>query len=398
MKELTYRYRLYPTKEQEQKIAQISKTACLLYNRMLKDRTDHYHETGKWKRIDVEAAVKSSRLFVDLDPTVAAWTKKRLEQAYRRFFWIERTQTDRYRTAQGGPSAADTGKKCRDTDLVGYPKFKEQYQFCSWTICGAVVSFTDGRAGIPGVGAVKIVLHRPLPEGAVIKTCTVLKKPSGHYFLLCRLELSDPEPAAQLQGAVGIALAPQNLAVRSDGVPVEFAHQEEALARKIQKAYQTLKRRKPGSARYEKQRRYLAVLIEKRVNQRWDSLHKISREIVEAADAIYVERPEILKRKRKLARTGEIDTVLDEAWWRFSSFLEYKAAGNGKKFWRVARVFPAYRICSACGAFGDDRANEGLFVCPKCGMTMNRAENAAKNYEALGRKYIREWSALNGQV
>lgn len=397
MLQRTYQYRLYPTPIQEHNFELTSDTVRALYNMMLKDRTEHFRKTGTWKKLNAEPFVKTSLFMRDLDPSVINWTVTRLEKAYISFFHIRETQMDRYRPEALQKTEKDPSYKLMDTDLIGYPKMKTKTTKESWNIGTSHVLITPGRVQIPGVGNVKIRLHRPVPVDAQIVSYTILKKSSGHFFLQVNLQIPEPAGKLQLNNALGIALEPGKLVERSDEIPVLFRHQTKAQADRIALAYETLRRKSPGSKKYEQQRRYLASLYERQTNQRRDCLHKISTDIVKRADCIVLEEANVLRKKKRLLQEGAFEKVTDEAWWTFSQFLRYKSLDAGKRFWRAPGALPVRNSCSACGVITESTYHEKLWVCPNCGVTMSSESNAAKNLEMFAQQNMQDWNDLNRQ-
>ena len=163
--------------------------------------------------------------------------------------------------------------------------------------------------------------------------------------------------------------------------------------KRMKQAYKTLRRRTYGSQRYEEQREYLASLYEKRANQRRDDLHKAARQITNAADALYLQKPDVRKRAAQLKTARDRARVWDESWYTLFSYVRYKAELEGKHFWGVPENFPTYHFCSACGTFNREPERE-RWVCPSCGLQMNDAVNAAMNLQHMAEKYIRELKEL----
>ena len=59
--------------------------------------------------------------------------------------------------------------------------------------------------------------------------------------------------------------------------------------------------------------------------------------------------------------------------------LKYKSMKYGKKVIQIGRFEPSSQICSNCGYRQKMTLNERTYVCPECGMTMDRDVNAAIN-------------------
>lgn len=393
MPELTYKYRLYPTDKQALEIRRTCSCVRLLYNSLLEDRTKHFRETGKWKKMD-RSSYEALPFMANVDPGALNWAVASLQQAYRNFFHTLKTKTDRYRPESEAKSLADPKYVLKDTDLVSYPRPKRHKTSKeSYTTYIEDLKIENNRVLLPSIGAVKIRLHRPIPPEAEQLCCTVLKEACGHYYLLLRLKLPDAEEKKDLETPMGIVFAQGKLAVRSDGEPVMFRHQDEKSLQRIRQARKALLRRTPGSRGYEEARLQLAKLYKHRSNQRHNDLHAISRQIIDAADTFYLQKPDIMERLEHMESWKARQRLLDEAWWTFGEMVRYKAEAEGKRFWSVPRGFPAYSLCSACDHRVQD-VPDGKWVCPACGAELAPEINAARNLMKLGEKYIQEMKEI----
>ena len=71
--------------------------------------------------------------------------------------------------------------------------------------------------------------------------------------------------------------------------------------------------------------------------------------------------------------------VTDLSYYTFQSMLTYKSVKHGKKVIKIGRFEPSSQICSNCGHRQKLGLDERIYVCPDCGMTMDRDTNAAIN-------------------
>ena len=167
------------------------------------------------------------------------------------------------------------------------------------------------------------------------------------------------------------------------------------LQKQIRKAYQTLKRRVPGSKRYEKQYKHFSALVEKQVNQRQDWLHKTSLSITKSAELVCVTKPYVQKRLAALDTTKQRRRLLDQSRYTLFAYIKYKAEQDGKRFMDFAKEYPIpmFEMCSHCSAVTKS-AVPGSWKCPRCGTTMAHAQNALSNMQKFGAQNTREWKAL----
>jgi putative transposase len=150
--------------------------------------------------------------------------------------------------------------------------------------------------------------------------------------------------------------------------------------RALKTAQRRVSRRKKGSNRRRKAVTLLAKAHQKVRRQRQDFHHKTALTLVQQNDTIYHEnlQPANLVKNRHLAKS-----ISDAGWGAFLIILTHKAAYAGR---RVIGVNPAYtsQACSGCGVIVSKGLSVRWHSCPKCGTSLHRDHNAAKNIERLG--------------
>jgi len=115
------------------------------------------------------------------------------------------------------------------------------------------------------IGAMPIILHRPLPDGFRLKTCTLVKQADGWYASISLEDKTVPGliPLAQVKSAVGVDVGLHEFLTTSDGetepIQQNFRHSRHRLA--LGKRRQT--RMQKGSNNAQKQKNRVA-----RIHQR----------------------------------------------------------------------------------------------------------------------------------
>ena len=359
-----FKYRLYPTAPQADKINQNIGCARFVYNQLLDDRIKVWKETKQRSKKTYCDLKKEYAFLKEADSRALLNARENLDVAYDKFF---------------------------KEPLAGFPKFKSKHK-CRWSYTtdnnNGNVRFDGNRLRLPKVGYVRVVEHRRI-EGRILRA-TVSHERSGEYYasVLCEIEQCPALPVTDK--VVGIDLGLHDFIVCSGGERVEapkyFRKSEQKLAR-VQRAFS---RTKKGSNGHEKARLKVAKCHQKIKNQRNDFLQKLSTKLIRENQVICLEDLSIkgMERNHKLAKS-----VSDASFGRFVLMLEYKAEWYGRKVVKIDRFYPSTQLCSGCGYKNESiKGLSGLkfreWTCPECGEVHDRDLNAARNILKEGLKSI----------
>ncbi|MDN6915071.1 RNA-guided endonuclease TnpB family protein, partial [Klebsiella pneumoniae] len=128
---------------------------------------------------------------------------------------------------------------------------------------------------------------------------------------------------------------------------------------------------------YQKQKRKVARLHEKVINQRTDFLNQFSTEMIKNHDIICVEylNTKGMLRNHKLAKS-----ISDVYWSKCVTKLQYKADWYGRKIIKVDKWLQSSKICSECGHKDGKKSLEiREWTCPVCHTHHDRDINASIN-------------------
>lgn len=362
-----YKFRIYPTEEQEIFFAKTFGCVRKVYNLMLNDRKKAYEEVkndpSKKMTFPTPAKYKKEFPFLkEVDSLALANAQLHLDKAYKNFF--------------------------RDKS-VGFPRFKSKknpVQSYTTNNQNGTVALIDSKfIKVPKLKSlVRIKLHRQ-PKG-MIKSATISRHASGKYYisLLCKEEINE---LPKTNSAIGIDLGITDFAILSDGQKIDNNRFTSKMEKKLKREQRKLSRRallakKKGiplseAKNYQKQKRKVARLHEKVMNQRTDFLNKLSTEIIKNHDIICIEDLNVkgMLRNHKLARS-----ISDVSWSSFVAKLQYKADWYGREIIKVDTWFPSSQICSECGhKDGKKSLDIREWTCPICHTHHDRDINASIN-------------------
>ena len=357
----TYKYKLYPTPEQERALETVLYRCRTLYNVALEERKTAWERCGvsvsyyqqKAELPDLKAGCPE---YAEVNAQVLQDVVLRVERAFQAFF----------RRVQAG-------------EKPGYPRFQGRNRYHSFTYPqyggGAVVD--GGMLSLSKIGRVPIRLHRPL-EGPP-KTVTISREADGWYACIsCADVPANPLPSTGQD--TGIDVGVKVFLVTAQGVVFENPRHLRKAERSIAKCQRHVARRKKGSHRRRKAVARLAKAHQDVRRQRADFHHKTALALLRANDTIYLEDLQVanLVRNPTLAKS-----ISDAGWAQFRTILEGKAAYAGR---RVIAVHPAYtsQECSGCGALVRKSLSVRTHVCTSCGLVLERDENAARNLQWAG--------------
>jgi putative transposase len=359
--QVTYRYRLYPTKSQKRLLEATVETCRRWYNACLEERKSAWNE--RKESIGKYAQLRKVKDFRRDDPSAA--------QLHSHILQVATCDLDRAFQAFFRRHMA--GEK------PGYPRFRGRDRFDSFGLKEYGNGFRlDGRRlKVTGIGRIAVRWHRPVK--GEIKTLRI-RRQAGSWYASFNCD-AKPEFLPSTGAEVGIDVGIASLLTTSDGERIEnptWYRSEQARLRILQRR---VARRKLGGANRRKavravQHHHLHV-----ANRRTDFLKKLVYKLVSRYDRMAVEDLQIpnMARNPHLAKS-----ILDAGWGTFRMHLSFKAAWAGKT---VVAVAPAYtsKTCSGCGALFGTLTLADRWVRCDCGLSMDRDENAARNLLALGR-------------
>jgi putative transposase len=349
---VTYKYRICPTKAQAAFLAGQLRYACDLYNDAKQERDGAWRDCRKSINYYDQAyqlkAMRAEGLIGLVNFTCCQEVLIRLDRAYKAFF-----------------ARVKRGEK------PGFPRYRSfrRYDSIVFHYDDGCRLLDNGKLHVQGAGHIKIKLHRPL-EGE-IKLLTI-KREAGRWFACFSVDRAAvPLPACAAETGVDVGLS--SFAVLSDGTAVENPRYYRKAQDKLRRCQRKVARRPNKHSK----RRAKAVELLQRAhaevrNQRRDFHHKEARKLVNNYGLIAVEDLNV----KGMARGLHPKSVHDAGWAQFLGMIVYKAAGAGR---RTVQVNPngTSQTC-LCGAAVPKALADRWHDCPACGLSASRDHVSAQ--------------------
>lgn len=365
--------RLFPTKEQEQKLWRHVGASRFIWNYMLTLQIERYKNGEKHL-----SAFGMNYLLTDIKKT-------------EEFSWLYEVSNGTLKRSCADLSVA-YGKFFRK--ISSFPRFKSRKKTKpSFPLEDTVgkVWFSELAVNVPNVGKVAYKTNYGLPLGNKQKFSNprISYTANGKWLLTLGMECETQAPTLT-DKSMGIDLGIKELAVVSYGSEhLVFGNKNKSrqvrqLQRKLNHYQRNLARKYRANGSYaetggvRKDKEKIKRLHYHIANIRKDYLHQTTHALVSMRPKrVVMEDLNVqgMMKNRHLSKA-----IQEQGFYEFIRQMKYKCEWNGIEFVQADRFYPSSRTCSCCGAYKKDlRLNDRVFKCDACGAELDRDYNAAIN-------------------
>ncbi|OAB62457.1 transposase [Leptolyngbya valderiana BDU 20041] len=360
---MNYRYRIYPDSAQQETLFEWMETCRNAYNYALREIKDWCN--SRKCPVDRCSIEQEYILPADLKFPSEVQQLNALPNAKKEFPRLGDVPSQVLQQAIKQLHRAWEGFQGRG---FGFPRFKKYGQFKSLLFPQFKDSpITELHLKLPKIGLIPINLHRPIPDGFVVKQVRILKKADRWYALVniqCDVSVRDPMPHGH---PVGVDVGLEKFLATSDGVlvkPPKFFKQKQSKLKLLQRR---LSRKQKRSKNYEKQRIKVARMHHEIDNTRKDFHFKQAHALCDTADMVFMEDLDY-----RVSAKGMLGKhMLDAAFGQFRSITRYVCWKRGKFFAEVDANGTS-QTCPECGARVQKDLSVRVHHCPECDYTTDR--------------------------
>ena len=364
-----YEYRIYPTKEQVSIFNKTLGLCRLYYNLVVENKNkDHSMPIEGYKPTFTKFRPEALDWIREVDSMPLGQTWSDVRGAYTNFFASLKG------TRKGKPMQPPTFKSKKNS--------KASFRYA---LQGNVAHInSQGLFVSRRLGYIPIHASSQFCKGKW-KNITFKRSASGKWYVKICVELKEEQNKIQNGKAVGIDwnCNSDSFLTLSNGTKIKCPRFLKRKEKQLEKYHQIqsnrfVKGKDEQSHRYQKARLKVARLHEKVANQRKDWLHKVSRELANKYQYVFVEDVNLNKMASELEH-GK--TVGDQGFGVLRQYIAYKT--------NLVKV-PANNTSKMCHHCGNINQSVVLgmkhWVCPVCNTQHDRDVNAAQNILYLGVK------------
>jgi putative transposase len=360
--EKAFRYRFYPTPEQESLLRRTLGSVRLVYNKALHERTQAWYE--RQERVG----------YPETSTMLTQWKKQEELDFLNEVSCVPMQQGLRH--LQTAFTNFFVGR-------AKYPNFKKKRNSGSAEFTKSAFKFKNKEIYLAKCSeALPIRWSRQIPKECEPSSVTVSLHPSGRWHISIRFDDPTIQPLPVTDNTIGIDLGVTSLIATSNGDKIANPKHFKKHHKRLKKAQKNLSRKQKGSKNREKARIKVAKIHLKIADSRKDFLHKTTIQLVRENQTITVESLAVknMVKNHKLALA-----ISDSGWSELIRQLDYKCRWYGRNLVAIDRWFPSSKRCSSCGHIVDKiPLNIREWTCLECGSNHDRDVNASKNILAAG--------------
>lgn len=360
---LNYRYRIYPDAQQEEQLNEWLEICRVSYNYALRELKDWIAS----RKCPIDRCSLESEYIMAADYPFPSYHQQQnnLPQAKKQF---PRLKTVLAQVLQTNIRRLHDSWDAFRARGYGFPRFKKYGQMKSMLFPQFRTNpLSDWQIRLPKIGKVQINLHRPIPDGFVIKQVRVVKKAMGWFAVIAiesDIKLPSPVPYGH---SIGVDVGLLSYVATSDGYTEKRPKFFKTAHSRLKVLQKRLSRKVKRGKNYEKARIKVAKQHNHIAFKRTDYQFKLAHKLCDMADTIYVEDCDF----RIMAKGMLGKHTIDASFGKFRDILEYVAKKRDVFVGRVDHRGTS-QTCPNCRSEVRKDLSVRMSNCKSCGYVVDR--------------------------
>ena len=369
----SYKVRLEPNKQQEQQMFFQAGCARHIYNWTLAFQKERYEKGEKFisamgmsKYLTAYKKQEGNEWLKDCDSIVLVTAYTDACTAFKNFF-----------------------REVKKGNVKSYPRFKSKNKTTpAFAPNYQAIKISENQVKLPKIGIVKLSRKNYIP--IVNKYSNPRVTYDGlHWYISVGVEQEDYKPELN-PTVLGVDLGVKDLAIVSDGTVYKNINKT-AEMKKLEKKLKRLQRQvskkydmnKDGKVYHKtnniiKLEKQILKLQHRIRDIRNNYRHTMTHQLVEKKPQKIVI--EDLNVKGMMKNKHLSDAIGKQGFFEIQRQLQYKTQEYGIELVIADRWYPSSKTCSRCGNVKQDlKLKDRVYICPKCGLEIDRDLNAAIN-------------------
>ena len=369
----SYKVRLEPNKQQEKQMFFQAGCARHIYNWTLAFQKERYEKGEKFisamgmsKYLTAYKKQEGNEWLKDCDSIVLVTAYTDACTAFKNFF-----------------------REVKKGNAKSYPRFKSKNKTTpAFAPNYQAIKISENQVKLPKIGIVKLSRKNYIP--IVNKYSNPRVTYDGlHWYISVGVEQEDYKPELN-PTVLGVDLGVKDLAIVSDGTVYKNINKT-AEMKKLEKRLKRLQRQvskkydmnKDGKVYHKtnniiKLEKQILKLQHRIRDIRNNYRHTMTHQLVEKKPQKIVI--EDLNVKGMMKNKHLSDAIGKQGFFEIQRQLQYKTQEYGIELVIADRWYPSSKTCSRCGNVKQDlKLKDRVYICPKCGLEIDRDLNAAIN-------------------
>jgi putative transposase len=359
---LTHKIKLKPTKEQITELNKASGCARFTYNWALDYYNEQYQQYKNNPQSPKPNILNIKKYFNSIKESQFPWIYESPKDANQHAFVNLQTAFNNF---FAGRTKYPTKKKKSNSNKSFY-------------VCNDKFKITTKYIKLPVIG--KITTTEPLKFQGKILNCTITEN-GNNWFACIAVDVGDYHKPRKSNNTIGVDLGLTTFAVTSDNQKFQSPKPLKKYNKKLKRLQRKHSKKQIKSQNRLKSKLKLKKLHHKITNIRHDFLHKLSTKLCSENQTICLEN---LKTQNMMKNHKLAQSIADASWSTFRTLLTYKEKIYNTSLYIADTFFPSTKLCSRCQYKNTNiTLSDRTYVCPKCGLVIDRDLNAAINLSTI---------------